>query len=242
MSEKRSIPKHVAIIMDGNGRWATQRGLERQEGHIAGAEAVSAAVRAAAKAGVDYVTLYTFSTENWGRPEAEINAIMELFCHMVASRAEELAEQGVRVKIMGERSRFSEKVLSKIDDIEQTTAKGKRLTLILAFNYSSRREMLLATQAIARRVAAGEIEVEDIDEAMFSASLMTADIPDPDLIIRTSGEYRLSNFLLWQASYSELYFPEVLWPDFGEEDFNRALEMYAGRERRYGLVTDKEER
>lgn len=242
MSEKRSIPKHVAIIMDGNGRWATQRGLERQEGHIAGAEAVSAAVRAAAKAGVDYVTLYTFSTENWGRPEAEINAIMELFCHMVASRAEELAEQGVRVKIMGERSRFSEKVLSKIDDIEQTTAEGKRLTLILAFNYSSRREMLLATQAIARRVAAGEIEVEDIDEAMFSASLMTADIPDPDLIIRTSGEYRLSNFLLWQASYSELYFPDVLWPDFGEEDFNRALEMYAGRERRYGLVTDKEER
>lgn len=228
--------------MDGNGRWATQRGLERQEGHIAGAEAVSAAVRAAAKAGVDYVTLYTFSTENWGRPEAEINAIMELFCHMVASRAEELAEQGVRVKIMGERSRFSEKVLSKIDDIEQTTAEGKRLTLILAFNYSSRREMLLATQAIARRVAAGEIEVEDIDEAMFSASLMTADIPDPDLIIRTSGEYRLSNFLLWQASYSELYFPEVLWPDFAEEDFNRALEMYAGRERRYGLVTDKEER
>lgn len=242
MSEKRSIPKHVAIIMDGNGRWATQRGLERQEGHIAGAEAVSAAVRAAAKAGVDYITLYTFSTENWGRPEAEINAIMELFCHMVASRAEELAEQGVRVKIMGERSRFSEQVLSKIDDIEQTTAEGKRLTLILAFNYSSRREMLLATQAIARRVAAGEIEVEDIDEAMFSASLMTADIPDPDLIIRTSGEYRLSNFLLWQASYSELYFPEVLWPDFGEEDFNRALEMYAGRERRYGLVTDKEER
>jgi undecaprenyl diphosphate synthase len=216
--------------------------LERQEGHIAGAEAVSAAVRAAAKAGVDYVTLYTFSTENWGRPEAEINAIMELFCHMVASRAEKLAEQGVRVKIMGERSRFSEKVLSKIDDIEQTTAEGKRLTLILAFNYSSRREMLLATQAIARRVAAGEIEVEDIDEAMFSASLMTADIPDPDLIIRTSGEYRLSNFLLWQASYSELYFPEVLWPDFGEEDFNRALEMYAGRERRYGLVTDKEEK
>lgn len=242
MSEKRSIPKHVAIIMDGNGRWAKQRGLERQEGHIAGAEAVSAVVRAAAKTGVDYVTLYTFSTENWGRPEAEINAIMELFCHMVASRAEELAEQGVRVKIMGERSRFAEKVLSKIEQIEKTTAQGKRLTLILAFNYSSRREMLLATQAIARRVAAGEIRVEDIDEAMFSASLMTADVPDPDLIIRTSGEYRLSNFLLWQASYSELYFPEVLWPDFGEEDFNRALEMYAGRERRYGLVTDKEEK
>ena len=242
MSEKRSIPKHVAIIMDGNGRWATQRGMERQEGHIAGAKAVRAAISAAAKAGVDYVTLYTFSTENWGRPEAEINAIMELFCYMVQSQVEELVKEGVKVKIMGERSRFSDKVLSKINYIEESTAKGETLTLILAFNYSSRREMILATQSIARRVAAGELRVEDIDEKLFSNSLMTADIPDPDLIIRTSGEYRLSNFLLWQASYSELYFPEVLWPDFGEEDFNRALDIYAGRERRYGLVTqDKEE-
>ena len=241
MSENRTIPKHVAIIMDGNGRWAKQRGLERQEGHIAGAEAVSTVVRVAAMAGVEYVTLYTFSTENWGRPEAEINAIMELFCHMVASRAEELVKQGVSVKIMGERTRFSEKVLAKIDQIEATTAEGKRLTLILAFNYSSRREMVFAAQEIARRVAAGEIRVEDIDEAMFSASLMTAGIPDPDLIIRTSGEYRLSNFLLWQASYAELYFPEVLWPDFGEEDFKRALDVYAGRERRYGLVTQDKE-
>lgn len=243
MSEKRSIPKHVAIIMDGNGRWATQRGMERQEGHIAGAKAVRATISAAAKAGVDYVTLYTFSTENWGRPEAEINAIMELFCYMVQSQVEELVEEGVKVKIMGERSRFSEKVLSKINYIEESTARGETLTLILAFNYSSRREMLMATQNIARRVAAGELKVEDIDEKLFSDSLMTAGIPDPDLIIRTSGEYRLSNFLLWQASYSELYFPEVLWPDFGEEDFNRALDIYAGRERRYGLVTqDKEEK
>jgi undecaprenyl diphosphate synthase len=242
MNQEMKIPQHIAIIMDGNGRWAKQRGKDRSEGHFAGMMALRATVKAAAEIGVKYLTVYAFSTENWGRPEAEINAIMELFCHMVASRAEELAEQGVRVKIMGERSRFSEKVLSKIDQIENTTAEGKRLTLILAFNYSSRREMLLATQAIARRVAAGEIKVEDIDEAMFSSSLMTADVPDPDLIIRTSGEYRLSNFLLWQASYSELYFPEVLWPDFGEEDFNRALEMYAGRERRYGFVTDKEEK
>ncbi|MBR5866183.1 MAG: di-trans,poly-cis-decaprenylcistransferase [Alistipes sp.] len=237
MSEKRSIPKHVAIIMDGNGRWAKQRGKERHEGHIAGAEAVNAVVRGAAKAGVDYVTLYTFSTENWGRPEAEINAIMELFCYMVASRAEELAKEGVSVKIMGERTRFSEKVLSMIDQIESTTAEGKLLTLILAFNYSSRREMVFAAQELARRAVAGEIKVEDIDEQLFSDSLMTAGVPDPDLIIRTSGEYRLSNFLLWQASYSELYFPEVLWPDFSEEDFNRALDIYAGRERRFGLVT-----
>ena len=241
MSENRSIPKHVAIIMDGNGRWATQRGMERYEGHIAGAKAVREVVSAAGKAGVDYVTLYTFSTENWGRPEAEINAIMELFCYMVNSQVEELVQLGVRVKIMGERSRFPEKVLKMIDYIEERTSQGEVITIILAFNYSSRREMIFAAQNIARRVATGEIKVEDIDEQLFSDSLMTAGVPDPDLIIRTSGEYRLSNFLLWQASYSELYFPDVLWPDFKEEDFNRALDIYAGRERRYGLVTQEKE-
>lgn len=199
-------------------------------------------VRAAGDAGVKYVTLYTFSTENWGRPEAEINAIMELFCQMVASQTEMLIKEGVSVKVMGERSRFSERVLATIDQIESSTALGERLTLILAFNYSSRREIVLAAQEIARRALAGEIKVEEIDEEMFSNSLMTANIPDPDLVIRTSGECRLSNFLLWQSSYSELYFPETLWPDFGAEDFMRALDIYAGRERRYGLViNDKEE-
>ena len=243
MSEKRTIPKHVAIIMDGNGRWATQRGMERHEGHIAGAKALTEVIRTAGNIGVEYVTLYAFSTENWGRPEAEINAIMELFCYMVVSRAEELVAEGVKVRIMGERSRFSQKVLSMIENIESTTAGGKKLTLVIAFNYSSRREILLAAQEIARRAVAGEIKVEDIDEEMFSNSLMTAGIPDPDLIIRTSGEYRLSNFLLWQASYAELYFPETLWPDFGEKDFIHALDIYAGRERRYGLVIeDKEEK
>ena len=242
MSENRSIPQHIAIIMDGNGRWATQRNMERCEGHIAGAKSVISVVRAAGDAGVKYVTLYTFSTENWGRPEAEINAIMELFCQMVASQTEMLIKEGVSVKIMGERSRFSEKVLATIDQIESSTALGERLTLILAFNYSSRREIVLAAQEIARRAVASEIEIEDIDEEMFSHSLMTANIPDPDLVIRTSGDCRLSNFLLWQSSYSELYFPETLWPDFGAEDFMRALDIYAGRERRYGLViNDKEE-
>ena len=236
MSEKRSIPKHVAIIMDGNGRWATHRGMERYEGHIAGSKSVSAVIRAAGKAGVDYVTLYTFSTENWGRPEAEINAIMELFCYMVVSQADELIELGVNVNIMGERSRVSLKVLVMISHIEPITASGNRLSLILAFNYSSRREMIAATKDIARRVVEGEIEIEDINEELFSNSLLTANVPDPDLIIRTSGEYRLSNFLLWQASYSEFYFPEVLWPDFTEEEFARALEVYASRDRRYGLV------
>ena len=220
--------------MDGNGRWATQRGLERQEGHIAGAKAVRAAIRAAATAGVDYVTLYTFSTENWGRPEAEINAIMELFCYMVQSQVEELIKEGVRVKIMGERSRFPEKVLSQIDYIEESTAKGETLTLILAFNYSSRREMVFAAQAIARRVAEGQIKDEDIDEELFSRSLMTSGVPDPDLIIRTSGEYRLSNFLLWQSAYSEYVFMDVLWPDFSEEHLEQAIAEYHKRNRRFG--------
>ena len=239
MSENRTIPKHVAIIMDGNGRWATQRGLERHEGHIAGAESVSAVVRAAGEAGVEYLTLYTFSTENWGRPEAEINAIMELFCYMVASRAEELVKEGVTVKIMGERSRFSDKVLSTIDHIEKTTSDGKRLTLILAFNYSSRREMILAAQDIARRAVAGAIKVEDIDEKLFADSLMTSQIPDPDLVIRTSGECRLSNFLLWQAAYSELYFTDVLWPDFDNDELCKAVFEYQHRQRRYGLTGEQ---
>ena len=242
MSNKHHIPEHVAIIMDGNGRWAKQHGKERYEGHIAGVEAVRRAMRAAALAGVKYLTLYAFSTENWGRPAAEVEAIMELFCKSVVAESPELVKQGIKVQIIGERRGFSERVVELIDQIETTTQEGKNLTLVLAFNYSSRRELMLAMQHVAERVEAGELRAEDITEQTIAENLMTSSMPDPDLIIRTSGECRLSNFLLWQASYSELYFPEVLWPDFGEEDFNRALEMYAGRERRYGLVTDKEER
>jgi len=239
MSEQRAIPQHVAIIMDGNGRWAKQHGKERYEGHIAGVESVRRVVRAAATRGVKYLTLYAFSTENWGRPIAEVEAIMELFCKSVVGEAPELVKQGVRVKIIGERSHFSAKVLEMIDQIERTTESGDRLTLVLAFNYSSRREIVLATQSIAERVASGELRAEDITDATISEHLMTATIPDPDLIIRTSGECRLSNFLLWQASYAEFYFPEVLWPNFDEKEFDRALEAYSQRERRYGLVTEK---
>jgi len=225
--------------MDGNGRWAKQHGKERYEGHIAGVESVRRVVRAAATRGVKYLTLYAFSTENWGRPIAEVEAIMELFCKSVVGEAPELVKQGVRVKIIGERSHFSAKVLEMIDQIERTTESGDRLTLVLAFNYSSRREIVLATQSIAERVASGELRAEDITDATISEHLMTATIPDPDLIIRTSGECRLSNFLLWQASYAEFYFPEVLWPNFDEKEFDRALEAYSQRERRYGLVTEK---
>lgn len=238
MTEIKPIPQHVAIIMDGNGRWAKQRGKERYEGHIAGVESVRAVVRAAVRNGVKWLTLYAFSTENWGRPAAEVEAIMELFCKTVMGEAEELCRQGVRVKIMGERSRFSTKVLGMIDHIEQVTASAERLTLVLAFNYSSRREMVLGVREIAERVARGELSVDNIDEQTISQSLMTASMPDPDMIIRTSGECRLSNFLLWQASYAEFYFPEVLWPDFTEEEFDRAMDVYAHRDRRYGLVTE----
>ena len=239
MSEKRVIPKHVAIIMDGNGRWAKQRGKERYEGHLMGVESVRSVTRAAVRNGVKWLTLYAFSTENWGRPAAEVEAIMELFCRTVVSEGEALAAQGVRVRILGERTRFSASVLEMIERIEATTAHGDRLTLVLAFNYSSRREIVLAAQQLAVKVANGEISAEDIDEQCFAESLLTADMPDPDLIIRTSGECRLSNFLLWQASYSEFYFPEVLWPDFNEVEFDKAMEEFARRERRYGLVIEE---
>lgn len=233
-------PRHIAIIMDGNGRWAKQRGKERYEGHIAGVDSVRAVVRAAARNGVKWLTLYAFSTENWGRPAAEVDAIMELFCKTVMSEAEELCSQGVRVVIMGERSRFSTKVREMIDHIERSTAEATRLTLVLAFNYSSRSEITLAVRDIARKVSLGEMRYEDIDEEVISAHLMTRSMPDPDLIIRTSGECRLSNFLLWQASYAEFYFPEVLWPDFDEAQFDKALKVYAQRDRRYGVVADEE--
>ncbi|WP_300799036.1 isoprenyl transferase [uncultured Alistipes sp.] len=236
MSEQKRIPQHVAIIMDGNGRWAELRGKERYEGHAAGIEPVRASLRAAVRNGVKYLTLYAFSTENWGRPEKEVDALMELFCQSVISETPELVRQGVRVRMIGERSRFSEKVRSYLAQAEEQTAGGDRLTLILALNYSSRSEITRAVRSLAARAAAGEIDPAAIDERTVSQSLDTADYPDPDLIVRTSGECRLSNFLLWQASYAELYFPEVLWPDFNEEEFDRAIAEYARRDRRFGLV------
>ena len=236
MSEKRNIPQHVAIIMDGNGRWAKQRGKERVEGHIEGVQRLRDAIKGAARLGVRYLTVYAFSTENWGRPEAEVNAIMELFCKSVINESPELQRQGVQVKVMGDRAGFSEKVLAYIERIESETAAGERLTLVLAFNYSARSEMVAAVRRIASEVAEGRYGVEDITALTISDNLLSAGIPDPDLMIRTSGECRLSNFLLWQSAYTELYFTEVLWPDFTEEEFERAIESYANRDRRFGLV------
>lgn len=239
MSEQKPIPQHVAIIMDGNGRWAELRGKERYEGHIAGVEAVRTTVRAASRRGVKYLTLYAFSTENWGRPRAEVDALMELFCTSVVNETPELQRQGVRIRMIGDRNRFSEKVQHYLARAEEQTAQGQTLTLILALNYSSRSEITRAVRHLAQQAARGELRPEAITEECISAALDTADYPDPDLVIRTSGEYRLSNFLLWQSSYAELYFPQVLWPDFTEEEFDRALEEYARRDRRFGLVHEK---
>lgn len=236
MSDCKRIPRHVAIIMDGNGRWAEMRGKERYEGHAAGVEPVRAALRAAARQGVKYLTLYAFSTENWGRPEKEVDALMELFCRCVVDETPELIRQGVRVRMIGDRSRFSQQVRDRLAQAERQTAGGQTLTLVLALNYSSRDEIVRAVRKIAYAVAAGRITPEGIEEKTLTEALDTAEYPDPDLVIRTSGECRLSNFLLWQASYAELYFPQVLWPDFTEEEFDRAMEEYARRERRFGLV------
>lgn len=236
MSDKMNIPQHIAIIMDGNGRWARQRGKERSEGHIAGMSSLRETVRNAAEAGVKYLTVYAFSTENWGRPQAEVDALMELICKGVEMESEELAKVGIRVKTIGDRSRFSDKVKASLEKIEQMTQAGENMTFVLALNYSSRSEMTTAVQNIAKRVAAGEIKAEEIDEKMISESLYTSFMPDPDLIIRTSGECRLSNFLMWQASYSEFYFTPTLWPDFDKAELEKALEAYSARDRRYGLV------
>lgn len=236
MSEPKRIPQHVAIIMDGNGRWAGLHGKERYEGHAAGVEPVRVSLRAAVRWGVKYLTLYAFSTENWGRPAAEVDALMELFCRSVASETPELKRQGVRIAMIGDRSRFSDKVRRYLAEAERETAEGERLTLILALNYSSRSEITRAVQHLAREAAEGRLQADAITEQTIAGALDTAAYPDPDLIVRTSGEQRLSNFLLWQASYAELWFPEVLWPDFTEADFDRAIEEYARRDRRFGLV------
>ena len=236
MSDKMNIPQHIAIIMDGNGRWARQRGKERSEGHIAGMNSLRETVRNAAEAGVKYLTVYAFSTENWGRPQAEVDALMELICKGVEMESEELAKVGIRVKTIGDRSRFSDKVKASLEKIEQMTQAGENMTFVLALNYSSRSEMTTAVQNIAKQVAAGEIKAEEIDDKMISESLYTSFMPDPDLIIRTSGECRLSNFLMWQASYSEFYFTPTLWPDFDKAELEKALEAYSARDRRYGLV------
>ncbi len=227
-------PVHVAIIMDGNGRWATARGLPRAAGHRQGAEAVRTAVKSAIEAGVAYLTLYGFSSENWSRPPAEVSDLMGLLRYYLRSEIAKLCQDGIRLRVIGERERLDHDIVALIEEAEKATAGGRRLTLTLALSYGGRAEIAWAARHLAEKVAVGNLRPEKIDEAAFEACLFTAGIPDPDLIVRTSGEKRISNFLLWQMAYSEFVFVDTLWPDFSQRDFQRAVADFRGRDRRYG--------
>lgn len=233
-----AMPRHVAIVMDGNGRWAAKRGLPRSEGHRRGVEALRRVVRAAGDMGIAYLTVFSFSTENWRRPEGEVSFLLGLVRRFVEKDLAELHAAGVRVRMIGSReANIAPETLALVERAEALTRDNSRMTLTVAFNYGARDEILRATRRLARKVAAGELAAEAIDEARFSAELDTAELPDPDLVIRSSGELRLSNFLLWQAAYAEYVFPETLWPDFDERELRAAVAVFGDRERRYGGLT-----
>jgi undecaprenyl diphosphate synthase len=228
------VPRHVAIIMDGNGRWAKQRGLPRAAGHRAGAEAVRRALQAAADRGVEVLTIYAFSSENWRRSDEEISDLTALMRFYLERELKTLEKERVRLKLIGDYAAFGPELVERLDRAVERTKTNTRLTLVIALNYGSRAEISAAARKLAERVQAGEIEPTAIDEAALAAELQTRDLPELDLLIRTSGEVRLSNFLLWQAAYAELLFLDVLWPDFDETTFAQALSTYAARERRFG--------
>ena len=229
-------PAHVAIIMDGNGRWAKARGLPRYEGHRRGLDAVRRAVRSAIEHDIRYLTIYSFSSENWRRPPDEVAMLMGLLKRFIRNDLAELHKNGVRVCIIGERDALAADIASLLTEAESLTKDNSRLTLIVAFNYGARQEIVAAAKRLARDVRDGRVNVDAVGEEDFAARLDTSEFPDPDLIIRTSGEMRLSNFLLWQAAYAELVFLPVLWPDFDDAAFVSALQQYAARERRFGVV------
>jgi undecaprenyl diphosphate synthase len=229
-----AIPEHIAIIMDGNGRWAASRGLPRVEGHRRGVDAVRRAVKAAGELGVRYLTLYSFSSENWTRPKSEILDLMNLMRRFVREDLAELHKANVRVRIIGERAGLEADIAALIEECEKLTRNNTALTLVVAFNYGSRQEIAASVQRLAADVAAGKLKPEDITPELIGQGLDTSGIPDPDLVIRTSGEQRLSNFLLWQAAYAELVFLPMHWPDFNREALETALAEYRGRERRFG--------
>ncbi|MGE0725797.1 MAG: isoprenyl transferase [Alphaproteobacteria bacterium] len=231
-----AVPRHVAIIMDGNGRWARARGLPRAAGHRQGAEALRRTVRAAGELGIEYLTLFGFSSENWKRPAAEIDDLLGLLRHYLRAEIAELHGAGVRLRVIGERGRFAADIRSLIANAEETTRLNDALHVTMALSYGGRQDIVAAVRRLAAAARAGRIAPEEIDEAMVSASLATADLPDPDLVIRTSGEQRISNFMLWQSAYAELIFPDVLWPDFGKAQLEEAIRDFRTRERRYGAL------
>ena len=233
-ADQGAVPLHLAVIMDGNGRWAKSRGLPRTAGHKRGADAARRTVTAAAKMGVRYLTLYSFSSENWKRPIEEVNDLMGLLRWYLKNEVRELHKNGIRLRVIGERSRLDQEILELIDEGERLTSANAQMDLIMALSYGSRQEMIAAMQDMARAVAEGRLTPEEINQQAFEERLWTGDIPDPDLILRTSGEQRLSNFLLWQSAYSELMFVDCLWPDFGEDQLAAAIEEFRRRDRRYG--------
>lgn len=234
--DRSRLPRHVAIIMDGNGRWARQRGLSRIKGHVEGAAGVRDIITHCARLQLEALTLYSFSAENWKRPQAEIDALMGLYVEYLVKEREEMMENGVRLIQIGRREGLPESVLRELDVSMKMTEANGGLKLCLAINYGSRQEIVDAVRRIAREAAAGALRPEDIDEAHITDRLNTAGIPDPDLLVRTAGQMRISNFLLWQISYAELHVTDVLWPDFRPEHLNEAIREYAGRQRRFGAV------
>lgn len=237
-SQANRVPRHVAIIMDGNGRWARGRGLPRGEGHRRGVEALRRAVRFAGGRGIGFLTLFSFSSENWSRPHDEVQGLLNLLRYFIRSDLAELNRNNVRVRVIGDRAGLPSDILSLIEGAEAETKGNTGLHLVVAFNYGARDEIVRAARILAERVARGDLAIASIDHKTFEQALDTAGIPDPDLILRTSGEQRISNFLLWQGAYSELVFLPVLWPEFGDEQFEAALREFGCRERRYGGLVE----
>ncbi len=232
----KTVPAHLAIIMDGNGRWAQKRGLPRAMGHKKGAETVKEITRACGELGIKYLTLYAFSTENWQRPPEEVDTLMGLLRDYLKSDLKEIQENGVRIRFIGERYMLDSDIAGQMEKLEKETAANNKMTLCIALSYGSRQEIIAAARKIAAMAKAGQISPEDIDIKMFSDMLYTRDIPDPDLVLRTSGEQRVSNYLLWQLAYAELFFTPTLWPDFTKAELEAVLTDYSNRERRYGKV------
>lgn len=236
---KSPLPKHVAIIMDGNGRWAKKQGLERTFGHQNAVKSVRAAIETCGDLGIPYLTLFAFSTENWNRPKIEVNFLMKLLSQTIASEIQELNEKNIRLLVIGELEALPNSVRKPLKQALEITKNNTKATLVIALNYGSRQELTRAAKQIAQQVENGELELTQIDEHTVENNLYTHDIPNVDLLIRTSGEQRISNFLLWQIAYAELYFTNVLWPDFKREDFLEAIECYTNRERRFGKTGEQ---
>lgn len=237
--DQSKLPKHVAVIMDGNGRWAKQRGKLRTFGHNKGVKAVRETVESAAEIGIEHLTLYAFSTENWNRPKFEINALMTLLVKTINRETKTLTENNIRLNAIGDLESLPSSCLKELNEAIDKTKGNTRMTLTLALSYSSKWEITKAIKAIAKNVNSGDLKIEEIDESTLDKHLCTLNIPDPELLIRTSGEHRISNFLLWQIAYAELYFTDKLWPDFDRADFEAAIIDYQGRERRFGKISEQ---